>query len=170
MAYIVNRFDSNVLSVVADYTVDDTTLDIKLVGRHYVDYGEIQNENFVFILENFANPTPPPNPISGQLWFNSYKNTVNVFDGVDFLQVGVPTVSGYQPTDPVLGELWWDSGNEKLYSYNGADYILVGPNDSAADSIDFEWTTDDELYVNDGADHVLIGPNTNEMLALSHIL
>jgi len=70
MAYVVNRYNENVLTVVEDYTVDET-LDIKLVGRHYIDYGEIQNENFVFLLENFSSPQPPPRALSGQLWFDS---------------------------------------------------------------------------------------------------
>ena len=54
----------------ADGTIDSTT-DLKLIGKNYAGYGEVQNENFVFLLENFANANPPARPISGQLWFDT---------------------------------------------------------------------------------------------------
>ena len=33
----------------------DTTTDLTLVGRNYSGYGIQQNENFLYLLENFAN-------------------------------------------------------------------------------------------------------------------
>ena len=51
MAYVINRYNTVQLSVVEDGTIDQTT-DLKLVGKNYAGYGEIQNENFVFLLEN----------------------------------------------------------------------------------------------------------------------
>ena len=52
MAYTINKYDTTPLTVVQDGTIDPTT-DIKLVRKNYAGYGEIQNENFVFPLENF---------------------------------------------------------------------------------------------------------------------
>ena len=57
MAYTINKYDTTPLTVVQDGTIDQTT-DIKLVGKNYAGYGEIQNENFVFLLENFAGANP----------------------------------------------------------------------------------------------------------------
>jgi hypothetical protein len=62
MAYIINRFDGTELTVLEDGTIDTTT-SLGLVGRNYVGYGETQNENYVFLLENFANDAPPPSSI-----------------------------------------------------------------------------------------------------------
>ena len=45
MAYTINNSRSNVITVVADGTLDDTT-DLTLIGKNYPGYGEILNENF----------------------------------------------------------------------------------------------------------------------------
>ena len=52
MAYTIDRYSGVTLTTVEDGTVDQTT-DIKLVGKNYAGYGEIQNENFLHLLENF---------------------------------------------------------------------------------------------------------------------
>ena len=59
MPYTINKYNGAQVTVVADGTID-STLDIKLIGKNYAGYGEVQNENFVFMLENFANNNPPP--------------------------------------------------------------------------------------------------------------
>jgi hypothetical protein len=53
MAYTIDRYNGTTLTVVEDGTVDQTT-DIKLVGKNYAGYGEIQNENFLHLLENLV--------------------------------------------------------------------------------------------------------------------
>ena len=69
MAYTINKYNTDQLTIVQDGTLDQTT-DIKLVGKNYAGYGEIQNENFVFLLENFAGANQPPRAIKGQIWGN----------------------------------------------------------------------------------------------------
>ena len=78
MAYTIDRYNNTQLTVVEDGTIDQTT-DIKLVGKNYAGYGEIQNENFVFLLENFSGATPPPKALSGQIWFDSSVSISNTF-------------------------------------------------------------------------------------------
>ena len=58
MAYIINRYSGAQLTTVEDGTVDDTT-EIKLIGKNYAGYGEQQNENFLFLLENFSGTNAP---------------------------------------------------------------------------------------------------------------
>jgi hypothetical protein len=70
MAYQVDKFNGTFLTSVEDGTIDTTT-DIRFVGKNYAGYGEVQNENFLHILENFANTTPPPRGIVGQIWYDS---------------------------------------------------------------------------------------------------
>ena len=66
MPYTLNRTDGSTLVTLADGVVDNTT-DLQLVGRNVAGYGEIQNENFVKLLENFASVTTPPSkPQVGQ--------------------------------------------------------------------------------------------------------
>ena len=70
MAYTINRYNTTQLAVVADGTIDQTT-DLKLVGKNYAGYGEILNENFIFLFENFSCAIQPPKALSGQVWFDS---------------------------------------------------------------------------------------------------
>jgi len=66
MAYAIDRYNNTLLTTVEDGTVDQTT-DLKFIGKNYAGYGEIQNENFLFLLENFSGANQPARPISGQV-------------------------------------------------------------------------------------------------------
>ena len=48
-----------------------TSTPINLIGRNKVSYGTAQNENFVWLTENFCNTTPPTASIKGQLWYDT---------------------------------------------------------------------------------------------------
>ena len=49
MAYTIDTYSNGRSWKIEDGTVDQTT-DLKLVGKNYAGYGEIQNENMVFLL------------------------------------------------------------------------------------------------------------------------
>ena len=129
MAYTINKFNGTILSVVEDGTIDNNT-DLKLVGKNLAGYGEIQNENFVFLLENFANLNPPPRPISGQIWFDSDTSKLKFYDGNRFRTTGGAEISSETPDGLTEGDFWWDTENEQLYAYNGTDFVLIGPQDA----------------------------------------
>ena len=67
MAYTINKTDGTKLVALRDGTVDIATTDLALFGKGYAGFGERLNENFVKVLENFANTTAPANKIKGQL-------------------------------------------------------------------------------------------------------
>lgn len=129
MAYTINRYNNATLTVVEDGTIDQIT-DLKLVGKNYAGYGEIQNENFVFLLENFSSANPPPKAISGQVWFDSGNSKLKFYDGAKWRTTGGAEISDTRPAGLSIGDLWWDTGNEQLYAYNGTDFVLVGPQDA----------------------------------------
>ena len=79
MSYIINNSRGNVVAIVADGTVNTTATDLALVGRALTDYGTYENENYVFLLENFANSTAPLQPILGQLWYNSTTDVISSY-------------------------------------------------------------------------------------------
>jgi hypothetical protein len=86
MPYILNKTNGNVLTIVQDGDVDNTT-SLLFVGKNFSGYGEIINENTLKLLENFSNSTPPSKPIQGQLWFdnNRLNYRLNVcYDGKNF--------------------------------------------------------------------------------------
>lgn len=129
MAYTINKSNGTILTVVEDGTIDNTT-DIQLVGKNFAGYGEIQNENFVFLLENFSNAAPPARPISGQIWFDSDSSKLKFYDGSQFRTTGGAEISANAPGGLTEGDFWWDTSNEQLYAYNGTDFVLVGPQDA----------------------------------------
>lgn len=126
MAYTINKFDGSILTSLQDGTIDRNT-DLKLVGKNFAGYGEIQNENFVFLLENFANSSPPSRPIRGQLWYNSADEKIKVFDNGEFKSLTVTEISDTQPNNLQNGEFWWDSESNQLFGYTGTNFELIGP-------------------------------------------
>jgi hypothetical protein len=71
MAYIINGFNGEVVAIIPDGTVDTTSTTLQLVGRSVTEYGVAENENYVWLMQHFAGPDAPPNPLTGQLWYNS---------------------------------------------------------------------------------------------------
>ena len=126
MPYQIDRYAGTTLTTVQDGTVDQTT-NLKLVGKNYAGYGEIQNENFVHLLENFAGANEPSRPLSGQLWYDSAANKLKFYDGVKFRTTGGAEVGTSQPAGLTTGDFWWDTANDQLYAYNGTGFVLVGP-------------------------------------------
>ena len=126
MPYTINKYNGAVVATVADGTIDSTT-DLKLIGKNYAGYGEVQNENFLFLLENFANTTQPPKPIPGQLWFDSGNSKLKFYDGGKFRTTGGAELGSSAPTGLTQGDFWWDTANKQLYTWDGATYVLVGP-------------------------------------------
>ena len=131
MAYTINKYNTNQLTIVQDGTLDQTT-DIKLVGKNYAGYGEIQNENFVFLLENFAGANQPPRAVTGQLWFDTANSKLKFYDSAKWRTTGGAEISATAPAGLATGDFWWDTVNEQLYSYNGTDFVLIGPQDAGS--------------------------------------
>ena len=126
MAYIVNKFSGTQLIVLEDGTIDTST-SLGLVGRNYVGYGETQNENFVFLLENFANESPPSRPLQGQIWFNTTTNLTYAYDGATWSPIGAAVLSATAPTESNAGALWLDTTANQLKIYTGSAWTLIGP-------------------------------------------
>jgi hypothetical protein len=76
MSYIINNSRGNIVAVVPDGTVNQGATSLSLIGQNVTNYGTDQNENLVFLLENFAAPTAPTQPILGQLWYNSDEDLI----------------------------------------------------------------------------------------------
>lgn len=126
MAYTINKFSGEPLVVLEDGTIDTST-SLGLVGRNYVGYGEIQNENFVFLLENFANDAPPSRPLEGQLWFNTTNKSAYVYDGSKWSLIGSAFLGNTAPPNPNIGILWLKTPENTLNVWNGTTWSFIGP-------------------------------------------
>ena len=127
MSYIINKTDGSKLVVLKDGTVDIATTDLALFGKSYAGFGERLNENFVKVLENFANTTAPANKIRGQLWYDTLANQIKVWNGNKFKPVGSGTNSSSTPTNANTGDMWFDTNNLQLHVYNGTAWTRIGP-------------------------------------------
>ena len=78
MAYTIVKTNGQVLTTIADGTINTSSTSLALPGRNYAGYGQYVDTNFVHQLENYANVSPPPNPLAGQLWYNTNSNTMYV--------------------------------------------------------------------------------------------
>jgi hypothetical protein len=157
MPYIINTTNGAEIATVADGTINNTT-DITLIGKNYAGYGEILNENFVKLLENFANSSsnPPGAPLPGQLWYDTTNSSIRVYisNAIGFKPLAKLISSSSAPINNAIGDLWWDSTNGQLKVFNGLDHTTVGP----AASTEFGSTgAQPELIVDTAAvDHYVV--------------
>ncbi len=92
MSYQINKWNGDELTVLEDGRINANT-SIKLVGRNYSGYGEIQNENFLFLLENFAGQGAPAKPITGQIYYNTVTKILSLYDGNDWNPVSSASIA-----------------------------------------------------------------------------
>ena len=126
MAYQVDNFNGTFLVSVEDGTIDTTT-DLRFVGKNYAGYGEVQNENFLHLLQNFSNTSAPPKAITGQIWYDSSTKKLKFYDGSRFKVASGAEVSASAPTGLSKGDFWFDESANQLYTWSGTEYVLIGP-------------------------------------------
>lgn len=126
MAYTINHYNGTLVTTVADGTVD-ASLDIKLIGKNYAGYGQIQNENFVYLLENFASANSPPGPVAGQIWYDSGTSKLKFWDAAKWRTTGGAEIGSNAPSGLTVGDFWFDTSTNQLKAYNGTDFTLIGP-------------------------------------------
>jgi len=127
MSYRINRTDGELLIDLTDGVIDKSVTDLTLIGKNYKGFGEWLNENFIKLLENFASTSQPPNPLTGQLWYDKQDQRLKIFNGTYFRSATGTIVNSSQPTNLVAGDIWIDNANNRLYLYDGVDLTLVGP-------------------------------------------
>lgn len=150
--YIIDFSDSTKASfTITPGTTSTTDTSLKLFGQNVPLYGEGVNENFLHLLENFANSTPPLNPIEGQLWFNNVDGLLSIYQSINgnpptwtnapnvVVTDDIGSVTNFTPHE---GSIWlkpslsigdpnYDPNlpNEQLFVYTDADgWVHIGRN------------------------------------------
>ena len=134
MSYTIYYSDPNKANspiTVVDNTINTNATSLKLIGKNYPGYGQITVENLVHILENFAGPVPPTNPIEGQLWLDNsdpVNKKLKLNDGGISGSTWSP-VNGVhqQTTEPLnrkVGDIWVDTSLLQLKIFNGTNFVL----------------------------------------------
>lgn len=123
---------------VADSSINTKT-SLDFPGRNQRGYATTIAENFLHLLENFANNTAPRNPTIGQIWYNTTEDAEDllIFDGTNWRPAGSVTKAEDQPTSAksTKGDIWVDTRRQQMYIYNGSAWILVGPNFATIDGL-----------------------------------
>lgn len=128
MAYNILLSNGDPLVTVADGTVDINYTSLSLIGKNFAGYGQLMNENWVHLLENFSNAAEPTNPLTGQLWYDANAKTMKVRTANNtWKNIGSATASPSAPLNPNVGDQWWDTINEQLKTYSGTEWVLIGP-------------------------------------------
>lgn len=96
MAYNLTKADGTVISI-ADNAIDTTQTTIGLIGRNSINFGAIDNQNRLNVIENFsATVSPDLNP------------NINAGTGT-----------------AIEGQLWWDKGNKVMLAYDGTTWVSI---------------------------------------------
>jgi hypothetical protein len=132
MTYQVTYTESNNPAkppiTVQDQSINQQT-SLDFVGQNYNGYGPIIANDFLHLLENFANTTSPRNPVQGQLWYDTSVSTLKIWDGTTWNSAGSLKKSATAPevANSLQGDLWVDTSNSQLYLFSGSNWLLVGP-------------------------------------------
>ena len=126
MSYTINLTDGTIFAVVADGTIN-TASSMTLVGQNYAGYGDFLNTNYIHLLENASNTTPPGAPLTGQLWWDSGNSLLKVYNGSAFKTISSTTAQSTAPTGNVTGDLWYNTSTQQLNVWTGSTWLVVGP-------------------------------------------
>ncbi len=141
MPYLIRLSNGNIVADIPDGAVDSASTSLDLVGKNLSGYGTYQNTNFVRLLENFANTTPPDSPVAGQVWFDSSKDKLKVYTKVltsalgvtpevyssEWKEIGNLSSTTVQPNivNAKLGDMWYNTDTKTLSIFNGQVFDLI---------------------------------------------
>jgi microcystin-dependent protein len=138
MPYTVNFTDNeNKTPITVFDNTSSTDTSLTFPGRNVTGYGQIIAENFLALLENFASPAEPVNPIEGQLWYDSVNGVLMIWDNTAWKAASGIQKGPSEPSvpDSKVGELWVDTTNQQLRIFTGSRWLLVGPAESSVDGL-----------------------------------
>jgi hypothetical protein len=154
MSYIVTSTSGVRIATIADGTINASSTSLTLIGKNYAGYGLFLNDNYVRLLENFANASAPLHSRSGQLWYDSTANILKLYNGTTWKPISSTAASSSSPVSPVTGDLWWDTTNSQLKVRGGSAWITIGPSYTATAGT--SGTIVETILDNNSISHVIV--------------
>lgn len=128
MPYELRKSDGTVLGTIGDGIADNSKSSLTFIGKNLSNFGKLQNENFLHLLENFADNTEPLYKLNGQTWYDTDNYVLKLYTGGDtWVSLSIMDASGTAPTSGHAGYLWFDTTNKQLSVNDGSTYTLIGP-------------------------------------------
>ena len=100
-AYNLTHYNKTPLVTVQNGQIDTLATSLNLIGPNTPSSGIYLNENFIYLLENFANTFSPSNPVIGQLWYDTVNDSLQVFKTSGIWQIIEPPFDGASGTATV---------------------------------------------------------------------
>jgi hypothetical protein len=134
MAYTLRLTNGKILLNLPDQQFDNVSTSLTLIGKNVNAYGTDINQNYIHILENFANNVSPREPLTGQLWYDTNSQQVKVYTArKEFKPVGAPIISPTKPITLSQGDLWFDSSSNQLkFQKDATNIVVIGPDFDAS--------------------------------------
>lgn len=105
--------------------VDSSSTPLALTGKGAANHGNLQQENLLRLLENFADTVEPLNPTLGMTWFDAAAMKLKLCidtSPVTWKAVGGVHVDTVAPSPAGLGDIWYEltgPASGILYVYTG---------------------------------------------------
>jgi hypothetical protein len=146
-----NSNDKPDISIVAG-SQDATSTDLVLQGQGRFDWGEITQQNLLWILENFSDIQPPSYPTQGQLWWDSVNKKLFVYNGTQWIEPAAAAIvtSDASPTDASKGLFWFNGTTKLMYVWNGTTWTKLYTPFSTASAFEPVAPENGQLWVDIG--------------------
>jgi hypothetical protein len=108
----------------------DSSTSLRFPGNNFLNWGKLFNENFYWLLENFAGSTSPDNPVIGQIWYDTTDKNLKIYDGTSWNSISekveisssLPSVSDRKEGDLIF----LITAEEKaFYIHDGTSWIVL---------------------------------------------
>ena len=127
MSYTITLTNGTIKTEVADGQINQVATDLTLIGKNISGYGTYLNDNFVHLLENFANTSQPNHPLLGQLWYDTNDSKLKVYNGLAFVPTTSTAVVNTIPSTISSGDIVIHSTFGQMFFNDGVATRLAGP-------------------------------------------
>lgn len=155
--YEIEHFNKQDKITITGGIIDLKSSPLALIGKLTPNYGSFQSQNFIWLMEHFANEMEPNlvlsttdpkggvhangyyriKPVVGMVYYNTVDKALFVcadiyndqeyLDKSDVFWKKIMTTGTTKPQNPSFGDIWFDGESNVLKCYNGEYWVIIGP-------------------------------------------